>query len=1092
MSKAKSSRAVAITLAILLALSNFAVIPAVKAHSDQLTNVVVKAVNIYVSQNSTYWVNFTATSSTPANRINITFPAGYDLSGVTASYVTVYINDSQQVSEVLVSSTNRRSLNITLGTTFDINDNIAVCISNKVKNPSTANSYSINVYTATSSTGALIDSGTCSVTLSNPWLSVSPTSADRGAIVTVSGGGFNSSETVSIYFDSAFQKNVVANEGGNITATIAVPSTASYGKHTISVIGQASGLRLSSTFYVTRLVISPISGYVGDTLTVEGWGFNASQYARIYFDVNRNGIMESGELKAIALVDSEGHFLTALAVPEACNGTHVVKAVQAPTTTTETSAWYASAVFTVLPKIWLSPTSGPSGMTVKVYGNGFSAGAPNVTIYFDKNKNGVMDPDERLPKSPKTLETTSTGTFASPGYFTFVVPSVAYGSYAVWVNDTNGVRASATFTVGPASITLTPSTGIVGATINIAGAGFTPGATITVRIGTTTVSEWVVAPTVRTDGTFSGTFYVPVLRPGAYTVNATDNSVWATAPFSVPTPVISLNRTSGPVGIGVRITGSNFANGTAGYSIKVYLKNATWSMDITLIPVSVTKTGSISANITIPLATSYPYPGIYMIMVNASKESVYSEVYAVQNFEVLASRIILSKSSGVAGEWIDVVGLNFYPGNTITFKIAGTTMLTTPSTVKANATGGFACKVQIPSTVAPGSYVIAANGTTFAGGSNRATATFTVGSFETIIVEKLDEIEAKLDVGGAFYTFVNNWFTSIQGTLNQVKAKVENIDWNDVTAIKEAVSLISGKLGPLNPGDTIAGLLYDIKDAAASIENRAGTIMDKLSAVEAKIGALSTQLSSAVTTITGAVDSAKSDIISAIKGNTTAVLSAISSAKQDVLTAISGLEAKLGTFTNTDTVASLLYDIKDAVASIENSVVGMEVNVGEILSAVSDVKAKLEDETYGLAAIKSAISGLSDQISNAVSAINAVGSDVAYIKSKIDAMTAAQAASGSGSAVFTSSRAVVVYQGSKVGTVTVTFKTVGVSSYESLTVRYYLDPSNPSVYAEKTVASGVDVRGWTDTAAAWKVEIAYTWRSGTDTVYWSYSVVSPP
>jgi hypothetical protein len=1061
MSKAESSRAVAITLAILLALSSFAVIPAVKAQSDPFT-LVVKAVNIYVSQNSTYWVNFTATSSTPANRINITFPAGYDLSGVTANYVRVYRNNSQlTISDVLVSPTNRRSLNITLGTTFVANDNIAVCISNKVKNPSTTGPHTISVYTATPSTGAL-DSGTYSITLSNPWLSVSPTSADRGAIVTVSGGGFNSSETVSIYFDSAFQKNVVANEGGNITATIAVPSTASYGKHTINVIGQASGLRLSSTFYVTRLVISPISGYVGDTLTVEGWGFNASQYARIYFDVNRNGVMESGELKAIALVDSEGHFLTALAVPEACNGTHLVKAVQAPTTTTETPAWYASAVFTVLPKIWLSPASGPSGMTVKVYGNGFSAGAPDVTIYFDKNKNGVMDPDERLSKSPSPLGTTSTGTFASPGYFTFVVPSVAYGSYAVWVNDTNGVRASATFTVGPASITLTPSTGIVGATINIAGAGFTPGATITVKIGTTTVSEWVgSAPTVRTDGTFSGTFYVPVLRPGAYTVNATDNSVWATAPFSVPTPVISLNRTSGPVGIGVRITGSNFANSTAGYSIKVYLKNATWSTDITPIPVSVTKTGSISANITIPLGTSYPYPGIYMIMVNASKGgSVYSEVYAVQNFEVLASRIILSKSSGVAGEWIDVVGLNFHPGDTITFKIAGITMPTTPSTVRANATGGFACKVQIPSTVAPGSYVIAANGTTFVGGSNRATATFTVGSFETIIVEKLDEIEAKVDVGGAFYTFVNNWFTSIQGTLNHVEAKVEDIDWNDVTAIKEAVSLISGKLGPLNPGDTIAGLLYDVKNA---------------------ISGLSAQLSSAVTTIT-----------SAVKTNTTAVLSAISSAKEEVLTAISGLEAKLGTFTKTDTVASLLYDIKDAVASIENSVVGMEVNVGEILSAVSDVKAKLEDETYGLAAIKSAISGLSDQLSNAVSVIKAVGSDVAYIKNKIDAMTAAQAASGSGSAVFTSSRAVVVYQGSKVGTVTVTFKTVGVSSYEFLNVRYYLDPSNPSVYAEKTVASGVDVRGWTDTAAAWKVEIAYTWRSGTDTVYWSYAVVSPP
>jgi hypothetical protein len=145
----------------------------------------------------------------------------------------------------------------------------------------------------------------------------------------------------------------------------------------------------------------------------------------------------------------------------------------------------------------------------------------------------------------------------------------------------------------------------------------------------------------------------------------------------------------------------------------------------------------------------------------------------------------------------------------------------------------------------------------------------------------------------------------------------------------------------------------------------------------------------------------------------------LSSAVSTITSAISSLNAKLGTFTGTDTVASLLY----------------------------------------------------------------------AIKGELEAITAAQAASGSGKTDFTASGTQVIYAGSKVGTVTVSIKTSGVGYGESLVIRYYIDPAN---YIEKRVVSGTNTAGWTDTAAAVKVELVYTWRSGTDSVYWAYSAIYPP
>jgi hypothetical protein len=77
--------------------------------------------------------------------------------------------------------------------------------------------------------------------------------------------------------------------------------------------------------------------------------------------------------------------------------------------------------------------------------------------------------------------------------------------------------------------------------------------------------------------------------------------------------------------------------------------------------------------------------------------------------------------------------------------------------------------------VAVGTYEIRAD--IPSGGPIEAVASFTVTqpvpSWVATIIFKIDAIEAKLDSGGTFYTFVNNWFTGLDTKINAIKAKTD-------------------------------------------------------------------------------------------------------------------------------------------------------------------------------------------------------------------------------------------------------------------------------------------------------------------------------
>jgi len=249
------------------------------------------------------------------------------------------------------------------------------------------------------------------------------------------------------------------------------------------------------------------------------------------------------------------------------------------------------------------------------------------------------------------------------------------------------------------------------------------------------------------------------------------------------------------------------------------------------------------------------------------------------------------------------------------------------------------------------------------------------------------------------------------------------------SAILSAISNLDEKLGTFAGTDTVASLLYEIKNTIGSL---LGQILDGLDALEGKLDNLSSAVSGLLTT-------AHFD---------------------EVVSGIQGSLAKLGTFAGTDTVASLLYEIKDATLSIEDSLVGMEVNVGQIL-------AKL----------------------GTFAGTDTVASLLYEIRGMLANITPARASSGSGTITFTASGSTTIYTGTKVGTVTVSISTSGIGYGESVRIRYYIDPTKPTLYIQKTVTANANTAGWTDTAAAWKVEINYT---GTGTVNWAYSVIYPP
>ncbi len=233
---------------------------------------------------------------------------------------------------------------------------------------------------------------------------------------------------------------------------------------------------------------------------------------------------------AATTANETGGYSVNVTVPAVPTGPYDITALDV--TTDDTS----SASFTIQPKIILSLEEGSFNDTVTVEGSGFQRVSP-ITLMFNETD---------VTSSPPPL-TDWFGSFRA----SFNVPPMPNGTYPVTADD--GIsNASDLFTVIPQILLAPQTSGPPSTLLFVIGTGFAPSVNVTIEFDgiDVTYPGGIVTASNGSFGTmgFPAMFFVPNVADGTHIVNVTDETgTSATAPFTVPSPVMTLtpNITSG-------------------------------------------------------------------------------------------------------------------------------------------------------------------------------------------------------------------------------------------------------------------------------------------------------------------------------------------------------------------------------------------------------------------------------------------------------------------------------------------------------------------------------------------------------------------
>ncbi|MCL0075883.1 hypothetical protein M1O17_03325 [Dehalococcoidia bacterium] len=365
-----------------------------------------------------------------------------------------------------------------------------------------------------------------------------------------------------------------------------------------------------------------LTGSVGDRVIVRGENFTPDAIITITF----GGTVVS-TTPEIVKVDADGTFACAFFVPEV-TGTTDGKAyeVKAAGVVSDT------ATFNVRSTIKLSPSSGPKGTAVTVTGTGFGSPAG---LSVDVRVDGALK---------ATTEVDGKGSF-----ITTVTPDKTATIKAV---DGAANKATASFTLTP-TITLDPTSGLVGIEVTVKGEGFPPRAAGNVRLlfagavrGTDPAN-----PEVDEAGKFTFTFMVPgdataggkLVRAWADADGGADYDVGeptAIATYTVGARSMTLSPTEGPVGTTVTATGVGLAPAK---TVDVCFAGEV------MVSTKTDKDGAFAATFGVPVKPA----GTYDVVATAADTRVKA------SFKIPAAKIEVSPTSGIAGSTVTVQGTGF-------------------------------------------------------------------------------------------------------------------------------------------------------------------------------------------------------------------------------------------------------------------------------------------------------------------------------------------------------------------------------------------------------------------------------------------------
>jgi len=244
----------------------------------------------------------------------------------------------------------------------------------------------------------------------SPDITIIPTSGAVGDTVTVSGTGFATSSSVTIYFDAVSRTTTTTNSSGTFSATTFAIPEASRGTHTVKA-QDGSANNDTATFTVSAsITINPTSGPSGTNVTITGDGFGASRPVTITY----SGTAVTTNPPSVT-TNSAGYFTATFAAPVGAAGTYAVEANDGTAT--------ATAIFVSTTDATISPTTsttapGNVGMSLTITGVGFTP-SHAITITYTSD--------------PVVFTTTSLadGSFS----YTLTVPPSLGGTHTITVTD---------------------------------------------------------------------------------------------------------------------------------------------------------------------------------------------------------------------------------------------------------------------------------------------------------------------------------------------------------------------------------------------------------------------------------------------------------------------------------------------------------------------------------------------------------------------------------------------------------------------------------------------------------------------------------
>lgn len=463
-----------------------------------------------------------------------------------------------------------------------------------------------------------------------------PNTGTPGSYVTITGSGFTPNDTgfLITFGSTSFITNTGAvNGSGVLTTSFQVPPVAR-GSYSISVNdGAISGSTLYP-FTVTPGIttITPTSGTVGTTVTVNGNGFQASSSVEIFFDDISRGTTTAS---ATGVIPS-----FTFTVPAGTKGAHTVKGV-------DSVGPSATRSFTITPKITLAPDEGGVGDAVVITGTGFAAD-DTMDILFDN-----------VVQSGATASADANGSFSA----TMTIPVASRGSHTIKARDDNFNSATATLTIGH-NITATPSNNLkAGDTLTINGNGFDANKTMTITWNGAAIATSPATVTSSAAGVFTATVTIPGTSAGNYTVTVSDgvNSATATVAVTLTTSISLATSQASPghVGTELTISGTGYTAGT------ITITDTTAAVTLAT---TTSDAGAFSVTFTIPEGTG----GSHTITVSDAAGIRYSFTFFMEEQAPAAPALTLPEEAAkakqpVVFDWQDVTDDS---GVTYTFQLS--------------------------------------------------------------------------------------------------------------------------------------------------------------------------------------------------------------------------------------------------------------------------------------------------------------------------------------------------------------------------------------------------------------------------------------